>query len=85
LPFGKFVSISAILMAVLAVVLAGKGVAALQEAGLLGVVPLDQLPRIPLLGLFPTLEGIVAQIVILAALLIGFAWNGNRGRRLSAA
>jgi high-affinity iron transporter len=85
LPIAKFFSYSSILIAVLAVVLAGKGVAALQEAGLLGVVPLDQLPRIPLLGLFPTLEGIVAQIVILAALLIGFAWNGNRGRRLSAA
>ncbi|MEO7177579.1 MAG: FTR1 family protein, partial [Allosphingosinicella sp.] len=40
LPIAKFFSYSSILIAVLAVVLAGKGVAALQEAGLLGVAPL---------------------------------------------
>jgi high-affinity iron transporter len=85
LPIAKFFAYSSILIAILAVVLAGKGVAALQEAGLLGVVPLDQLPRIPVLGLFPTLEGIVAQVLSLAILLIGFAVNSNRGRRQSAA
>jgi high-affinity iron transporter len=85
LPIAKFFAYSSILIAVLAVVLAGKGVAALQEAGLLGVIPLDQLPRIPVLGVFPTLEGIVAQVLSLAILLVGFAMNSNRSRRLSAA
>ena len=37
LPIGKFFAYSSALVAVLAVVLAGKGVAALQEAGLIGV------------------------------------------------
>jgi high-affinity iron transporter len=85
LPIAKFFAYSSILIAILAVVLAGKGVAALQEAGLLGVIPLEQLPRIPVLGLFPTLEGIVAQVLSLAILLIGFAVNSNRSRRLAAA
>jgi high-affinity iron transporter len=85
LPIAKFFAYSSILIAILAVVLAGKGVAALQEAGLLGVIPLEQLPRIPVLGLFPTLEGIVAQVLSLAILLIGFAINSNRSRRLSVA
>ena len=39
LPIGKFFAYSSALVAVLAVVLAGKGVAALQEAGLIGVTP----------------------------------------------
>jgi high-affinity iron transporter len=83
LPFGKFFGISAALMAVLAVVLAGKGVAALQEAGWVPV-SLLQLPRVDLLGVYPTLQGIGAQVVVLAVLLAGFAWNA-RGTRAAAA
>lgn len=79
LPFGKFFSISAILMAVLAVVLAGKGVAALQEAGWLSLT-LVKAPRIELLGMYPTLQGLVTQLLVLAALVAGFAWNGRNAR-----
>ena len=75
LPIGKFFAVSSALVAVLAVVLAGKGVAALQEAGILGIRLLSGLPRISMLGLFPTVQTIVAQVAALAILLIGFAWN----------
>ena len=61
LPIGKFFAYSAVLIAVLAVVLAGKGVAALQEAGMIGVTPLAGLPRSPMLGIYPTLEAMLAQ------------------------
>ena len=54
LPIAKFFQYSAALIAVLAVVLAGKGVAALQEAGMIGVTPLAGFPRSPILGLYPT-------------------------------
>ena len=85
LPIGKFFSYSSALVAILAVVLAGKGVAALQEAGLVSIHPLAALPRISLLGLFPTLQGIAAQAVTLLALLVGFAWNRRTSRRLAPA
>jgi high-affinity iron transporter len=85
LPIGKFFSYSSALIAVLAVVLAGKGVAALQEAGLIPIHPIPALPRIDILGIFPTFQGITAQIATLLALLIGFAWNRWSGRRLAAA
>ena len=75
LPIGKFFTYSSVLIAVLAVVLAGKGVAALQEAGLIGVVPLSHVPRITMLGIFPSAEVIAAQIAVLVALLLGFSWN----------
>ena len=75
LPIGKFFALSSALVAVLAVVLAGKGVAALQEAGILGIRPLSGLPRISLLGLFPTVQTIAVQIAALVVLLLGFAWN----------
>jgi high-affinity iron transporter len=56
-------------------------VAALQEAGILGIQPLAGLPRISMLGLFPTLQTVAIQLATLAALLLGFAWN----RRAAAA
>ncbi|HMC92608.1 MAG TPA: FTR1 family protein [Allosphingosinicella sp.] len=85
LPIGKFFSYSSALIAVLAVVLAGKGVAALQEAGLLGVTPVGWAPRLSMLGLFPTLQGLLAQAVTLAILIAGFGRNRRAGMRPAAA
>ena len=81
LPIGKFFAYSSALIAVLAVALAGKGVAALQEAGLVGVTPLGFVPSIPLLGISPTLEAVAAQLVTLVILIAGFAYNRRRFQR----
>ncbi len=78
LPIAKFFAYSAALIAVLAVVLAGKGVAALQEAGLVGVTPLAGWPRSPVLGLYPTLETVLAQAAMIALLATGFLWVHRR-------
>ncbi len=75
LPLSKFFSYSALLMAVLAVILAGKGMGALQEAGLIGITPIAWMPRLTLLGIVPTLQTLGAQAATLAALAIGFLWN----------
>lgn len=85
LPIAKFFSYSSALIAVLAVVLAGKGVAALQEAGMIGVLPVRWAPRIAMLGVYPTMQGLAAQAAILAVLLIGFGRNRRGTNRLAAA
>ena len=72
LPITQFFAYSAILIAILAVVLAGKGVGALQEAGLIPVTPLAGVPRVTMVGLFPTAEAIGAQLLALAVVIIGF-------------
>jgi high-affinity iron transporter len=72
LPITQFFAYSAILIAILAVVLAGKGIGALQEAGLVPITPINGVPRITLLGLFPTAEAIGAQLVTLAVVILGF-------------
>ena len=72
LPIGRFFSLSAILMAGLSIVLIGKGVAALQEAGWIDVHPLSWIPRIEILGVYPTIEGVVAQLATITVLVIGF-------------
>jgi high-affinity iron transporter len=74
LPIGTFFTWSSVLIAVLAFVLAGKGVAGLQEAGVLSVTPLNA-PRFPWLGIFPTVEGLGAQALVLLVIAAGFAYN----------
>ena len=84
MPIGKFFSLSSILVAVLAVVLAGKGVAGLQEAGWLSASPIHW-PRIEVLGVYPSVETTTAQAVILIIALAGFALNARRARLPQAA
>lgn len=78
LPIGAFFKYSAILIAALAVILAGKGVGALQEAGLIPITPLSGVPRITMVGLFPTAEAISAQLLMLGALVVGFRAAARR-------
>lgn len=78
LPIAAFFRYSSILIAVLAVILAGKGIAAIQEAGLLGVTPVAGVPEIEIVGLFPSAQVILAQLAVIVALIAGFWWSGRR-------
>jgi len=81
LPLRQFFSVTGLLMFVLALVFAGKGVAALQEAGYIPVSPVT-FPRIDLLGIYPNLQGLLLQFGLL--LLALFLWYGLPGRRSKA-
>lgn len=83
LPIGAFFAWSSALIAVLAFVLAGKGVAGLQEAGVLSVSPVGG-PRIVWLGIFPTLEGLGIQALVVLVLAVGFAYNRISARTAPA-
>ncbi|VTU42408.1 cytochrome c/FTR1 family iron permease [Variovorax sp. RA8] len=74
LPIGQFFAASSLLVALLAVVLAGKGVAGLQEAGLLDVTP-AAVPRVELLGIYPSWQTLSAQLVVLLIAVTGFVAN----------
>src|SRR5262249_7216622 len=66
---GPLLAAMGTLLCVLAFVLAGKGVRALQEAGVFPIDPLD-LPGIDWLGVFPSVEGIAAQLAVLVAFFL---------------
>jgi len=85
LPVAQFFRYSAWLMALLTVVLAGKGVAALQEAGIIGIAPFHGAPRISMLGLFPTWQTLLAQLLLAGATAFGFAWNARGAARAQPA
>ncbi len=79
LPIGTFFAYSSVLIGILAVVLAGKGISGLQEAGLLGITLLPNLPRIPVLGVAPALEPVAAQIFTLTLIGLGYWCNKMKG------
>ena len=81
LPISQFFSISSILIAVLAVVLVGKGIAALQEAGWIGQA-LVAVPRIDWLGVYPSWQSLLAQILVAVIAIGGFYFNARSSRAL---
>ncbi|MAO60518.1 MAG: cytochrome C [Alcanivorax sp.] len=72
LPLGLFFKATSLVLLVLSVILLGKGIAALQEAGLLNANYLPGWPTVEWVGFFPTLQGALAQAV--AVVLAVLAW-----------
>jgi high-affinity iron transporter len=70
LPIARFFSLSAYFMLILAFVLAGKGISALQEAAIIGIsaFPLDV--SVSWLGISATWQGVIVQGVILALFVV---------------
>lgn len=73
-PLGLFFGVSSVLLAVMAVVFAGQGMAALQAAGRVAVSPVA-FPTIPLLGVYPSWQTLGLQLVLGVA--IWFAYRHN--------
>lgn len=82
MPIGKFFAASSLLVAVLAVVLAGKGAAGLQEAGWLSSSPMAW-PHVQILGMYPSAETAVAQLIVLLVAIAGFSFNAWKARQSS--
>ncbi len=76
LPLGPFFSVMSLLIALLAIVFAGQGVAALQEAGVVGANPVGSFAA-PMLGVHPTLETLGAQVFVVVLVALG-AWAARR-------
>lgn len=83
LPISQFFAVSSALVAILAFVLVGKGITALQEAGVINVTPIA-MPRIDLLGIYPSTQSILAQVIILAIIIVSFVYNQRLGSQSRA-
>lgn len=81
LPLKMVFRFNATILFILAVVFAGHGVAGLQEAGWLPV-DLISMPSFDLLGIYPTLETLIAQLVVVA--LVSLILLRQRGTRIAA-
>jgi high-affinity iron transporter len=72
LPLRQFFSVTGGLMFILAIIFAGKGIAALQEAGVLVTNPVNFF-RVDLLGIYPNLQGLLVQLALM--LIAVFLWT----------
>lgn len=82
LPLGVFFTGTAVLLYYMAFVFAGKGVLELQEARWLPITPIEGWPSLPWLGVFPTEESVIAQLVIIIPMLMGLMWWVGRRRAM---
>lgn len=73
LPIGPFFTVTSSLLALMAVVFVGNGVAALQEAGVLETTTV-RFFSLPLLGIHPTAQSLVLQALTLL-LITGGLWS----------
>ncbi len=83
LPIGVFFSATAAFLYFLAVTFAGAGVLELQGARWVSVTPLDWMPQVTWLGLFPTVESVAAQLLLFVPLMAAAFW-WLRKRRVPA-
>ncbi len=79
LPLGPFFRSMSFLLALLAIVFAGQGVAALQEAGFVSASRIHWF-SLPLLGIHPTLETLAAQSLAALLVALGILAPSIRGR-----
>jgi len=67
LPLKQFFKVTSVLMVAISIVLTGKTVHELIEAGYLHPTPVAWLPSIDILGIYPSVETLAAQITLLMA------------------
>lgn len=75
IPLKPFFGFTSAFLYYMAFVFAGKGIAELQEGGVIGTTILPWAPRLPALGIYPTVESLALQGVLLLLLVAGLLWT----------
>jgi len=75
IPIGPFFAITSTLLYYLAFTFAGKGVRELQEVTWISSTPVEWLPTISFLGIYPTWEGMLLQAILILALLVAIVYS----------
>jgi high-affinity iron transporter len=75
LPLKPFFAVTGLFLYYMAFLFAGRGIAELQEGGVIATTVLPWAPRIPALGIYPTVESLLAQGVLAILLLGALLWS----------
>jgi high-affinity iron transporter len=65
IPIGPVFAATSVLLYGLAVIFAGQGIASFQESGVIGATFVSHVPTVPMLGLYPTIQTLAAQGILL--------------------
>jgi len=82
-PLKPFFGVTSAMLYYMAFVFAGKGIAGLQEAGIVTTTVVEWAPRLPVFGIYPTVQSLALQGVLVLLLIVAVAWlQRNRVRTL---
>jgi high-affinity iron transporter len=65
IPMRPFFTVTSVLLYYMAFVFIGKGIRELQEGNVIGITVLRGMPSVPSMGIFPSMETLIAQGVLL--------------------
>jgi len=74
IPMRAFFAVTSSMLYYMAFVFAGKGIADLQEGGWIGTTVLDWAPRVPVFGIYPTVQSLSLQVLLLALAAFAVYW-----------
>jgi high-affinity iron transporter len=75
IPLKPFFAVTSAFLYYMAFVFAGKGIAELQEGGLVSLTPVEWVPRVPQMGIYQTVETLTAQGILLALFVFALLWT----------
>ena len=84
LPLQPFFLGTSILLFVMSISFVGSGVKELQEGNLVGVTPVSGITSVDILGIYPTLETLIPQAVLLALTIVTFVVQIRKTRKMRA-
>ncbi len=82
LPIKPFFLGTSILLFIMSISFVGSGIKELQEGNVVGVTPIPGVSSVDLLGIYPTLETLIPQILLLAATIVTFILHLRKGQKL---
>jgi high-affinity iron transporter len=84
IPLKYFFGFTGTLLYIMAFIFAGTGINQLQAAGWLPATPVDFPPAVPVLGIYPTLETLAAQGLLLCLFIVTSLWLAQARRKATA-
>jgi high-affinity iron transporter len=81
LPLKPFFMATSLLMFALCVTFIGSGVKELQEGNVISVTPLEGFPTVDLLGIYPTYETLIPQVILLVIAVATIVYQIHRWKR----
>jgi len=75
IPLRPFFGATSLVLLYMAFSFVGKGIAELQEGRIVSATFLDWAPRVPWMGIYPTVQTLVLQFAIVALVAGGLAWT----------
>ncbi|MDR2787369.1 MAG: iron permease, partial [Candidatus Accumulibacter sp.] len=84
LPLKPFFVGTSVLMYLMAIAFAGGGIKELQEGDLIGVTPVGFIGSVDLLGIYPTLETLLPQTVLIVLVVVSVVYYRRQSKSAAA-